>query len=91
MPTWVYMPKLGINMTQGVIVNWLVREGSPVQKGQPLVEIETDKATQEVEAPESGVLARIVAQVGETVACTYLIAALVQQGESLPYACSACA
>jgi pyruvate dehydrogenase E2 component (dihydrolipoamide acetyltransferase) len=84
MPTWVFMPKLGINMTQGVIVNWLVREGDHVQKGQPLVEIETDKATQQVEAPEGGVLAKIVAKPGETVPCTYVIGAVTQKGESLP-------
>jgi pyruvate dehydrogenase E2 component (dihydrolipoamide acetyltransferase) len=78
------MPKLGVNMTQGVIVNWLVREGDPVKKGQPIVEIETDKATQEVEAPDGGIMARIVAKAGDTVPCTYVIAALTKMGEPLP-------
>jgi pyruvate dehydrogenase E2 component (dihydrolipoamide acetyltransferase) len=84
MPTWVFMPKLGINMTRGVILNWLVGEGEAIKKGQPIVEIETDKAAQQVEAPETGVLARVVAKVGESVPCTYVIAAITQVGESLP-------
>ncbi len=84
MPTWVIMPKLGVNMTKGVIVNWLVGEGDPVQKGQTILEIETDKALQEVEAPENGILAKIVAQPGETVPCTYVIAAITQPGEPVP-------
>ena len=84
MPTWVILPKLGINMTKGVIVNWLVPEGASVQKGQPIVEIETDKAVQEVEAPETGTLARIVARPGDVVPCTYVIAAITRPGEPLP-------
>jgi pyruvate dehydrogenase E2 component (dihydrolipoamide acetyltransferase) len=84
MPTWMIMPKLGINMTKGEIVNWLVGEGDSVQKGQTILEIETDKALQEVEAPESGILAKIVAQPGETVPCTYVIAVITQPGEPVP-------
>ena len=84
MPTWMIMPKLGINMTKGEIVNWLVGEGDSVQKGQTILEIETDKALQEVEAPERGILAKIVAQPGETVPCTFVIAVITQPGEPVP-------
>ena len=84
MPTWMIMPKLGINMTKGEIVNWLVGEGDSVQKGQTILEIETDKALQEVEAPESGILAKIVAPPGETVPCTFVIAVISQPGEPVP-------
>lgn len=84
MPVWMILPKLGINMTEGLIVEWLVKEGDSVEKGQPLVEIETDKAVQQVEAPASGILARITARPGETVPCSQVIAAITQPGEGIP-------
>jgi pyruvate dehydrogenase E2 component (dihydrolipoamide acetyltransferase) len=84
MPEWVFMPKLGVNMTEGVIVSWLVEEGEAVKRGQPLLEIETDKATQEVEATQDGVLAKILFPVGTTIPCTYTIAVITSEGEELP-------
>jgi pyruvate dehydrogenase E2 component (dihydrolipoamide acetyltransferase) len=59
MATEFFMPKMTDHMKAGVILNWLVKEGQPVEKGQPLVEIETDKATVELEAPAAGVLKAI--------------------------------
>jgi pyruvate dehydrogenase E2 component (dihydrolipoamide acetyltransferase) len=53
------MPKIGMEMTEAVLVRWLVDEGAPVEKGQPLYELETDKVTNEVEAPAAGRLHRI--------------------------------
>jgi pyruvate dehydrogenase E2 component (dihydrolipoamide acetyltransferase) len=84
MATFFAMPKLGLNMTQGVIVNWLVKEGGAVKEGAPIVEVETDKATQEVEATASGILAKIVAAVGEEVPCNNVIAVITAVGEALP-------
>ena len=57
----VIMPKMGDAMVQGKIVAWRKKEGEPVQKGEPLVEIETDKVNVELEAEASGVLTRILA------------------------------
>jgi len=60
------MPKLGMTMTSGVIRKWLKKENEEVQKGEPIVEIETDKVTMEEEAPFSGVLLKILVDVGES-------------------------
>jgi pyruvate dehydrogenase E2 component (dihydrolipoamide acetyltransferase) len=67
------MPKIGMEMTEAVLVRFLVEEGAPVAKGDPLYEIETDKITNEVEAPVAGRLRRIATEqetypVGEPVA-----------------------
>jgi 2-oxoisovalerate dehydrogenase E1 component len=63
----VQLPKLSTTMEEGTILRWLKREGDRVVKGEPLFEMETDKAAVEVEAPFSGRLARIIAQEGATV------------------------
>jgi len=70
----VIMPKMGDAMVQGKIVAWRKKEGEPVQKGEPLVEIETDKVNVELEAEASGVLTRILAREGETVPVGQVIA-----------------
>jgi pyruvate dehydrogenase E2 component (dihydrolipoamide acetyltransferase) len=72
--TRVQMPLLGLTMTEGSVTRWLRREGDQVHKGDPLMEVETDKALVQVEAPEDGFLLKILArenstvQVGATVA-----------------------
>ncbi|MBY0397954.1 MAG: 2-oxo acid dehydrogenase subunit E2, partial [Thermoleophilia bacterium] len=58
------MPKLSDTMEEGTILQWLVGDGEAVEKGQPVVEIETDKANMTVEAPEAGTL-RVLAQEGD--------------------------
>ena len=55
----ILMPKLGMDMTEGKINRWLISEGATVKKGDPVVEIETDKTVMELEAGESGVLKQI--------------------------------
>ncbi len=72
----VFIPKMTDFMEEGTIVAWLVAEGDRVEEGQPILEIETDKATAEMEAPASGYLVGIrpaavvgaVIPVGETIA-----------------------
>jgi pyruvate dehydrogenase E2 component (dihydrolipoamide acetyltransferase) len=59
MATEFFMPKMTDHMEAGVIINWLVKEGQVVEKGQPLLEIETDKATVELESPASGILREV--------------------------------
>src|SRR5712691_10265785 len=61
MATDVIMPALGVAQETGRILQWLKSEGDPVLKGEPLLEIETDKATVELEPPASGLLDRIIA------------------------------
>ncbi len=68
MATMVTMPQLGESVSEGEIGKWLVREGQRVEKDQPLVEILTDKADSEIPASTSGVVTKIYASVGETVA-----------------------
>src|ERR1041385_7560311 len=61
----VKLPRLGQGMEAGTITKWLKSEGERVEKGEPLYEIDTDKATQEVEAEASGVLLKIAVESGE--------------------------
>jgi pyruvate dehydrogenase E2 component (dihydrolipoamide acetyltransferase) len=84
MATFFAMPKLGMNMVEGTIVEWLVQEGAGVEAGQVVLAIETDKATQEVEAPASGVLARILKHEGETIPCNVVMAVIIEPGEDVP-------
>lgn len=69
----VRIPKLGMSMTEGVLVEWLVDDGAIVEEGAPIYTLETDKANQEVESPASGKL-RIIAKVGETYPVGELVA-----------------
>ena len=62
------LPKWGMGIEEGTVVRWLKREGESVTQGEPIVEIETAKATQEVEAPASGRLVKILLPEGETAA-----------------------
>ena len=58
----VTMPKLGFDMAEGTLVRWVIQEGEPVAKGAVLAEIETDKATVEVESTFDGVVASHLVQ-----------------------------
>jgi pyruvate dehydrogenase E2 component (dihydrolipoamide acetyltransferase) len=84
MATEVVMPQLGMTMTEGTIVRWLKNEGDHVEKGELLLEVETDKTVMEVEARESGVLGRILVGSGVTLPVGQTIALIIQPGESLP-------
>jgi pyruvate dehydrogenase E1 component beta subunit len=82
MATEVLMPALSPTMTEGKIARWLKSEGEPVRAGDVLAEIETDKATMEVEAIDEGVLARIVIPEGtEHVAVNTPIAVIAGNGD----------
>jgi pyruvate dehydrogenase E1 component subunit beta len=84
MATEVLMPALSPTMTEGKIARWLKNEGEPVRAGDVLAEIETDKATMEVEAIDEGVLARIVIPEGtEHVAVNTPIAVIAGNGEEV--------
>ncbi|GBR52601.1 pyruvate dehydrogenase E1 component subunit beta [Acetobacter pomorum DSM 11825] len=85
MATEILMPALSPTMTEGKLARWLKKEGDAVNSGDVLAEIETDKATMEVEAIEEGILGRILVQEGaEGVAVNTPIAILVEEGEAVP-------
>ncbi|MFW6348415.1 MAG: pyruvate dehydrogenase complex dihydrolipoamide acetyltransferase [Cyclonatronaceae bacterium] len=77
------MPKLSDTMEEGVIAKWNVKEGDKVQSGDIIAEVETDKATMEVEAFDPGTVLKIVAQEGETVPLGGQIAILGKEGEDI--------
>jgi pyruvate dehydrogenase E2 component (dihydrolipoamide acetyltransferase) len=81
--TEVILPRLGQGMESGTIVRWLKSEGEPVQKGEPLFELDTDKVTQEVEAEAAGVLLKIAVPEGE-VPVGETVAFIGEQGEDVP-------
>jgi len=72
----VRMPKMGDGMEEGTINAWLKQEGQQVTAGEPLAEVETDKANVEISAYETGVLTKIVVQVGQTVPVGEVIAVI---------------
>lgn len=77
----VTMPQMGADMTEGTVVKWLKNLGDHVERGEIIAEIETDKATVELEAFESGDLIKIVAGEGDVVPVGELIALLGEKGE----------
>ncbi|MCC7360956.1 MAG: 2-oxo acid dehydrogenase subunit E2 [Anaerolineales bacterium] len=84
MATNIYMPALGMAQTTGRLVNWHKAPGAAVTKGEPLMEIETDKATVEIEAPASGTLANVTAQPGDDVPVGEVVALILAPGEAPP-------
>ena len=78
----VTMPRLSDSMEEGTVLKWLVEEGAEVTRGEPLVEIETDKANMTYDADTDGVLVEIVAQEGDTLAIGEVIAKIGDAGEA---------
>jgi pyruvate dehydrogenase E2 component (dihydrolipoyllysine-residue acetyltransferase) len=82
----IVMPRMGLTMEEGTVVAWLKLENQPVAAGEPLLEIETDKSTVEIESPADGVLSQILIGPGETVPVGQVIGYLSKQGEIPPAA-----
>jgi pyruvate dehydrogenase E2 component (dihydrolipoamide acetyltransferase) len=78
------MPALGVAQEKGTLLHWLKSEGQSVAKGEPLMEVETDKATVEIEAPASGILAHVTASPGDEVPVGNRIALILAPGEKIP-------
>jgi pyruvate dehydrogenase E2 component (dihydrolipoamide acetyltransferase) len=78
----VTMPRLSDSMEEGTVLKWLVEEGGEVTRGEPLVEIETDKANMTYDADTDGVLIEIVAQEGDTLEIGEVIARIGDAGEA---------
>src|SRR5512138_3680767 len=84
MATSVIMPALEMAQESGVLVSWLKRDGEAVAKGEPLMEIETDKVTVEIEAPASGTLGGVLAREGDVIPVGQTIAWILAPGEKAP-------
>src|SRR5215208_5452720 len=78
------MPKMGDAMEEGTLVKWLVSEGDEVEEGDPIAEIETDKASMEIEAEDSGTLHEFIAAEGQDVPVGEAIAMILGEGEEPP-------
>lgn len=77
------MPKIGLNMEEGQINTWVAKEGQPVKKGDVLYVVETDKITNDVEAPQDGVLIKILVAEGQMVPVREIVGVLAEPGETV--------
>jgi pyruvate dehydrogenase E2 component (dihydrolipoamide acetyltransferase) len=84
MATEVRLPQFGMGMQEGKVLRWFKGEGDQVREGDPLCELETEKANVEVPAPEGGILSQIVAQVGATIPVFEILGVLAAVGEPAP-------
>ncbi len=80
----VTMPKMGDAMEEGTLVEWIKKEGDSVREGEPIANIQTDKATVEMESPGTGTLAGFLIQEGDTVPVGQPIALILGEGEEVP-------
>jgi pyruvate dehydrogenase E2 component (dihydrolipoamide acetyltransferase) len=83
MPYEFRFPDIGEGLTEGEIVRWLVKEGDEIKEGQPLVEVETDKALAEIPSPKTGVILKILAKEKEVVKVGQVIIIFGEKGETL--------
>jgi len=84
MATSIVMPALEMTQESGRLVSWLKREGESVNKGEPLMEVETDKVTIEIEAPDSGILGGVLIKENDVVPVGQTIAWILAPGEKAP-------
>ena len=83
MPFEFKFPDIGEGLTEGEIVRWLVKEGDEVKEGQPLVEVETDKALAEIPSPRTGVILKILAKEKEIVKVGQVMVVIGEKGEGV--------
>ena len=84
MATEVIMPALSPAQKTGILIEWFKEEGDLIEKGEPLMEVETDKANVEVEATTTGILANITVNLGDEIPVGKVIALILADGESAP-------
>jgi pyruvate dehydrogenase E2 component (dihydrolipoamide acetyltransferase) len=84
--TLINMPKLGQTMEEGTVLTWLKHPGERVTRGEPLVQIETDKVVCDIEASQSGLLHSVLAQEGEKIPVGNAIAVIAAEGETVDVA-----
>ncbi len=83
MATVVKLPKLGVNMEEGQIVEWRKAEGEPIEKGEILFEMTTDKTTIEIESTVTGTLLKILVECDEDYDCGTPICVIGEPGEDI--------
>lgn len=83
MPTKVVMPRLSLTMTEGTVAQWFKKEGETITKGEPLVEVISEKATVEVEAPASGILRKIMVEQGMEIPVNATLAVITAPDEQV--------
>src|SRR5579863_9753513 len=84
MTTDIRVPTLGESITEATVGKWFKQAGEAVKADEPLVELETDKVTLEVNAPAAGVLSQITVKTGETVAVGAVLGALAEGAAAAP-------
>ena len=84
MPTNIEMPKLSDTMTEGTLIKWNKQVGDTIEIGDVIAEVETDKATMEMEAFDEGTLSDILVQAGEKAAVGATLGVLLEDGEEAP-------
>jgi pyruvate dehydrogenase E2 component (dihydrolipoamide acetyltransferase) len=77
------MPKLGLNMVEGQVTEWIKKEGDAVKKGEVIYIVETNKVTNEVEAPDCGILVKILVKEGEVVPVRQIVGILTEENEQV--------
>ena len=82
--TEIFMPKAGMDMKEGRLIRWLKEVGDPVEKDEPVMEIETDKITMEAEAPGSGILLAKTVEEDTWVPVLSVIGYIGEPGEKIP-------
>jgi pyruvate dehydrogenase E2 component (dihydrolipoamide acetyltransferase) len=80
----IIMPKFEMSQEKGVIVEWLKSDGDVVKRGEPILTVETDKVTMDVESPASGILAGLRGEPGDSIPVTETIGYVLKEGESIP-------
>ncbi|MBP1742841.1 MAG: Dihydrolipoyllysine-residue acetyltransferase [Deltaproteobacteria bacterium] len=83
MPYEFKFPDIGEGLTEGEIVKWLVKEGDAIKEGQPLVEVETDKALAEIPSPRTGVVLKILGKEKEIIKVGQVIVVIGEKGEAV--------
>ncbi|MCW4055359.1 MAG: E3 binding domain-containing protein, partial [Candidatus Bathyarchaeota archaeon] len=78
------MPRLSLAMKKGTVIEWFKKEGDTVEKGEPIVEVLTEKVTYDIEAPSSGVLRKILVEVGAEVPVAGILGVITAPDEELP-------
>ena len=81
MATEVVIPMLGVTVEKGMIVEWLKAEGDTVKKGESIFVVEAEKVTTEVEAPASGILAKILSPAGKEVPVLTVVGVITEVSE----------
>ncbi|MCA1687392.1 MAG: hypothetical protein LC714_02075 [Actinobacteria bacterium] len=84
MATELKVPTLGMDMEEAAVVRWLVEEGAEVRKGDPVLEIDTDKTSFEIEAPADGTIRNLRGEPGDTLPVGTTLAYVTAPGEEIP-------